>query len=57
MEKLRAAVNEFENFQNKMRERKLYDFDDMINWVIKAFDRKQRIAQPIPGTILIHFGG
>ena len=37
-EKLRAAVNEFENYQNLMRERNRYDFDDMINWVIKAFE-------------------
>ena len=36
MQKLRAAVNEFDAFQNLMHERKLYDFDDMINWVIKA---------------------
>ena len=43
MEKLRAAVNEFENFQNKMHERKLYDFDDMINWVIKAFDENKEL--------------
>lgn len=38
MEKLRAAVNEFENFQQLMRKRNRYDFDDMINWVIKAFE-------------------
>ena len=37
-EKLRAAVNEFENYQQLMRERNRYDFDDMINWVIKAFE-------------------
>jgi DNA helicase-2/ATP-dependent DNA helicase PcrA len=37
-EKLRAAVAEFENFQTLMRERNRYDFDDMINWVIKAFE-------------------
>ena len=37
-EKLRAAVNEFENYQTLMRERNRYDFDDMINWVIKAFE-------------------
>lgn len=37
-EKLRAAVNEFENYQALMRERNRYDFDDMINWVIKAFE-------------------
>jgi DNA helicase-2/ATP-dependent DNA helicase PcrA len=38
MEKLRAAVNEFERFQQLMRTRNRYDFDDMINWVIKAFE-------------------
>ena len=38
MEKLRAAVNEFPRFQEMMRKRNRYDFDDMINWVIKAFE-------------------
>jgi DNA helicase-2/ATP-dependent DNA helicase PcrA len=38
MKKLQAAVNEFANFQELMKKRSLYDFDDMINWVIKAFD-------------------
>ena len=38
MEKLRAAVNEFDRFQKLMRSRNRYDFDDMINWVIKAFE-------------------
>lgn len=38
MEKLRAAVNEFENFQQLMAKKRRYDFDDMINWVIKAFE-------------------
>ncbi|MCY7293085.1 MAG: UvrD-helicase domain-containing protein, partial [Ferruginibacter sp.] len=38
VEKLRAAVNEFERFQLLMRNRNRYDFDDMINWVIKAFE-------------------
>ncbi|MBC8034836.1 MAG: ATP-dependent helicase [Chitinophagaceae bacterium] len=38
MEKLRAAVNEFNNFQKIMRQKNRYDFDDMINWVIKAFE-------------------
>ena len=42
-EKLRAAVNEFENYQNLMRERNRYDFDDMINWVIKAFVENQDV--------------
>lgn len=38
MEKLRAAVNEFDRFQYMMRQRGRYDFDDMINWVIRAFE-------------------
>ncbi|MCX6209020.1 MAG: ATP-dependent DNA helicase [Bacteroidetes bacterium] len=38
MTKLKAAVNEFENFQTLMKQKSLYDFDDMINWVIKAFE-------------------
>ena len=37
MNKLRAAVGEFDRFQELMRKRNRYDFDDMINWVIKAF--------------------
>jgi DNA helicase II / ATP-dependent DNA helicase PcrA len=40
MEKLRAAVNEFNRFQELMRKRNLYDFDDMINWVIKVFQEQ-----------------
>ena len=43
MEKLRAAVNEFENFQQLMRGRNRYDFDDMINWVIKAFEENKNL--------------
>ena len=43
MEKLRAAVNEFDNFQNLMRKRNRYDFDDMINWVIKVFEENKNI--------------
>lgn len=38
MEKLRAAVNEFDRFQQMMRQANRYDFDDMINWVLKAFE-------------------
>ena len=38
VEKLRAAVNEFDRFQQLMRSRNRYDFDDMINWVITAFE-------------------
>lgn len=38
MAKLIAAVKEFPHFQQLMRRRNRYDFDDMINWVIKAFE-------------------
>ncbi|MEO6540135.1 MAG: ATP-dependent DNA helicase [Ferruginibacter sp.] len=43
MEKLRAAVHEFGNFQNLMRKRNRYDFDDMINWVINVFEEHKNI--------------
>ena len=43
MEKLRAAVNEFDRFQNLMRKKNRYDFDDMINWVIKVFEENKNI--------------
>jgi DNA helicase-2/ATP-dependent DNA helicase PcrA len=43
MERLRAAVNEFTNFQQLMRKNNLYDFDDMINWVIKAFEENPNL--------------
>ncbi|MDB5232906.1 MAG: ATP-dependent helicase [Chitinophagaceae bacterium] len=39
MEKLKAAVNEFPAFQQMMRAANRYDFDDMINWVIDAFEK------------------
>jgi DNA helicase-2/ATP-dependent DNA helicase PcrA len=43
MEKLRAAVTEFANFQNLMRKRNRYDFDDMINWVITVFEENKNV--------------
>ncbi|MEJ7611396.1 MAG: ATP-dependent DNA helicase [Ferruginibacter sp.] len=43
MEKLRAAVTEFENYQLMMRKRNRYDFDDMINWIIKAFEENEQL--------------
>lgn len=43
MEKLRAAVREFSPFQRLMHDRKRYDFDDMINWVIKAFEENRNL--------------
>jgi DNA helicase-2/ATP-dependent DNA helicase PcrA len=43
MEKLRAAVQEFDRFQQLMRSRNRYDFDDMINWVIAAFEENKTL--------------
>ncbi len=43
IEKLRAAVNEFNSYQQLMRQRNRYDFDDMINWVIKAFEENKNM--------------
>lgn len=43
MEKLRAAVNEFARFEAIMRRRNRYDFDDMINWVIRAFEENKNL--------------
>ena len=43
MEKLKAAVNEFENYQTLMRKNNRYDFDDMINWVIKVFEEHKNV--------------
>lgn len=45
MEKLRAAVNEFNKFQAMMRSCNRYDFDDMINWVIKAFEENENLLR------------
>lgn len=44
-EKFRAAVNEFGNFQKLMRSRNRYDFDDMINWVITAFEENESLLR------------
>lgn len=43
MDKLRAAVGEFRPFQELMRRRNRYDFDDMINWVIRAFEENKNL--------------
>lgn len=45
MEKLRAAANEFDHFQLIMRSHNRYDFDDMINWVIKAFEENENLLR------------
>ncbi len=43
MARLTAAIEEFEKYQKKMVDRNRYDFDDMINWVIKAFEEKREL--------------
>src|SRR5258708_20924426 len=45
LEKFRAAVNEFERFQQIMRRHERYDFDDMINWVIEAFEKNENLLR------------
>ena len=45
MEKLKAAVNEFENYKQLMSDNNLYDFNDMINWVITAFEKYPHIVE------------
>lgn len=45
MEKLRAACKEFKKFQQLMRSRNRYDFDDMINWVIEAFESNEELLR------------
>ena len=37
IDRLKAALDLFEVFNAKMTERRLYDFSDMILWVLKAF--------------------
>ena len=43
MSKLEAGVKEFDKFQKMMQDRKRYDFDDMINWVIGVFKNNPQI--------------
>lgn len=43
MNRLAAAVGEFDRFQKMMRDKDRYDFDDMINWVIKAFEENKTL--------------
>ncbi len=43
LEKTRAGVNEFVRFTELMRKKNRYDFHDMINWVIKAFEENSNL--------------
>jgi DNA helicase-2/ATP-dependent DNA helicase PcrA len=45
MQKLLAAVKEYENFDAKMKTRGWYDYDDMIMWVLKAFRENENILR------------
>lgn len=43
MKKLDAAANEFHRYQQMMRKRNRYDFDDMINWIIDVFEKNDNV--------------
>jgi DNA helicase II / ATP-dependent DNA helicase PcrA len=45
MEKLRAAIHEFDRFQQLMYRDDLYDYNDMINWVIRAFATNEELLR------------
>lgn len=45
MEKLRAAIHEFDRFQHMMYTGDRYDYDDMINWVIRAFTENEQLLR------------
>jgi DNA helicase-2/ATP-dependent DNA helicase PcrA len=45
MEKLRAAIHEFDRFQQLMYRENLYDYNDMINWVIRAFSENEDLLR------------
>ncbi|RPD40275.1 ATP-dependent helicase [Chitinophaga barathri] len=43
MARLLAAVEQFDIFQQLMHKANRYDFDDMINWVIRAFEQNPNL--------------
>lgn len=43
METLKAAIHQFDRFQELMRKKNRYDFADMINWVIRAFEQNKNL--------------
>ena len=45
MKKLLAAVSEYRNFDAKMKARSRYDYDDMIQWVLKAFRENEDLLR------------
>jgi DNA helicase-2/ATP-dependent DNA helicase PcrA len=54
MSKLKAAVNCFDTYQELMKSHSRYDFDDMINWVLRAFNENKNLLSTIPREILIY---
>ena len=46
VELLRAAVNEFARYKEKMASMGRYDYDDMIVWVLNAFKNDENILRP-----------
>ncbi len=53
---LAAAVAEYRNFNKKMKERARYDYDDMIQWVLKAFRENEDLLLQLTRTLPIYFG-
>lgn len=43
MQKLRAAIIAFDDFNQLMLRNSRYDFDDMINWVIRVFETRPEV--------------
>jgi DNA helicase-2/ATP-dependent DNA helicase PcrA len=43
VKQLEAAVLEFDRYQEMMRKKNRYDFDDMINWVIRVFEEHPQV--------------
>jgi DNA helicase-2/ATP-dependent DNA helicase PcrA len=43
MEKLKAAVKIFKDYQEILNKNHRYDFDDMINWVIRIFETNNEV--------------
>lgn len=45
MEKLKAAISAFDNYQQILHKNHRYDFDDMINWVINIFETHEEVLR------------
>jgi len=43
MDKLSAAVHEYENFETSMRKAGRYDYNDMLRWVLDAFKEHENL--------------